>query len=148
MQEDLLKMRDPFFITEKQLMKLDRDVRAEIPFNIRRTKQINKNLKTKAIVDGFISFPIYTYLEEDRSITPSWDDDLPRYNCPYVMETLHHKSPLDSSYKNSLYLKNALAPFFEDDFGKELNVTLDDFLKMTFSDFSNIYDDVALSEIF
>jgi len=52
-------------------------------FKIRRAQTINKDLGLEAIVEGYVNFPIHTYIEYDLTEN-QWDNDLDPHSCPIV----------------------------------------------------------------
>ena len=50
-------------IAEQQVKSLKTESRGTVPFLTRRAKEIKIVLGSDSIVDGFINFPIYTYLQ-------------------------------------------------------------------------------------
>lgn len=51
------------------------------PFNIRRRDYINDKLDTRAIVSGFVNFPLYSYNDYGKT---EWKNDLIETSCPFV----------------------------------------------------------------
>jgi len=77
-------------------------------FKIRRAETINKDLGLKAIVDGYVNFPIHTYIETDY--TPDhWDNDLNPDDCPMVKNITRERYPKESSYAGLLDLREKMA---------------------------------------
>lgn len=113
-------------------------------FKIRKAKEINSSLKKKAIADGFVKFPIYTYLENDET-GPQWTDDLAQASCPFVSQTNNKRDFNDTAYGDLQYLKKKIAPAFYNDFGKELNISQLDFETMSFMA-DAAYSDMIFSE--
>jgi len=83
-------------------------------FKIRRAETINKDLGLKAIVDGYVNFPIHTYIENDY--TPlHWDNDMATGSCPLVSKITGERYPKESSYDGLIDLRDKMAePFAED----------------------------------
>ena len=48
------------------------------PFKIRMKNDINSKLGKKAIIDGYVQIPVYSYLES------TYEDDINFHNCPYM----------------------------------------------------------------
>ena len=100
------------------------------PFQIRNASEINANLNVKAAPDGFINFPIYTYIEEGL-----WLNDLDWDNCNYVATEYAARVNNESIYTDYLPLKaNLTTAFGNDGFVNDQNVSLtaDDFTAMTY----------------
>jgi len=75
------------------------------PFGVRNSQSISNNLKTKAIVEGFVNKPIYTYLY----LPNQWLDDLSPKTCKYVYDSDRKYEYMDESYSDILYLRDKLA---------------------------------------
>lgn len=84
-------------------------------FKVRHAKEINQSLKRKAITDGYIMFPIYSFIENGET---EWTDDLPQSSCPFVVQTNHKRNKNDYGYQDLQYLKKKIAPAFYADFGE------------------------------
>ena len=65
-----------------------------------------------AIVDGFVTVPIHTYMEF------VYEDDLGKGACNYPFAVSNIRSPLDSSYDDVLYTRDELSSPFSIEFGK------------------------------
>lgn len=113
-------------------------------FKVRKAHEINQSLKKKAIVDGFVNFPIYTYLE-DSETGPEWADDLAQSSCPFVSGTNNKRDSNDYAYDDLQYLKKKIAPAFYNDFGKDYNISINDFENMSFLS-SSRYSDMIFAE--
>jgi hypothetical protein len=50
-------------IPEQQVDNLKKEARGTVPFLTRRAKDIKITLDQDATVDGFVNFPIYTYIQ-------------------------------------------------------------------------------------
>jgi len=74
---------------------------------VRRIKEINADLGVKAIVDGFIPKPIYTYINV-MARSAHKRDDLNDQTCDYNVESLNYRVKKDSSYEGHLHLVESL----------------------------------------
>ena len=87
-------------------------------------------MAVKAAPDGFINFPIFTYIKNGL-----WLNDLDWYNCKYVVETDEARVNNESIYTDYLPLKaNLTSAFGNDGFVNDQNVSLTaaDFTAMTY----------------
>lgn len=78
---------------------------------MRRAKQLDQELENKAIVDGFISKPIYTYIQQSIR----WEDELG--GCQYASEVDQRRGDEDSTYMDLLFTKESLIKPYSLNFG-------------------------------
>jgi len=68
------------------------------PFRVRGADQVNRELGYKILPDGFVSLPVYTFIDQEVA------DDTNYNACEWVHEVKSYRRPLDSSYEDYLYI--------------------------------------------
>ena len=103
-------------------------------------------MNLKAAPDGFISLPIYTYIDNKR-----WDNNGPLFDtCNYAVTSEQQRLDNDTVFANYTDIRNDLTPAFVEekflnDFGNEtLNATY--FNSLNYHHFER-YGDRAFAEI-
>lgn len=104
---------------------------------MRRAKQLDQELENKAIVDGFISKPIYTYIQQSIR----WEDELG--GCQYASEVDQRRGDEDSTYMDLLFTKESLIKPYSLNFG----VPEETLKKLNFHQFER-YSDMLFAERF
>ena len=54
------------------------------PMNVRMAREINDQLGKKAIIDGYVEVPVFTYQG------PTFNDDITPDGCNYVISANHY----------------------------------------------------------
>ena len=72
---------------------------------MRNKQNIISSLNNSAIIDGYSSIPIYTYINSKQ-----WEYDLDYASCNYCVK--HFKSWEDSTFENALWLRDQMAPYY------------------------------------
>lgn len=111
------------------------------PFSVRNATKIETDLGLQATVSGYVSIPIYTY------INASFNDDIKRQACPFVSNTNNIRWVKDSSFTNVLDTIPSLSGSYASDFKDVFNNTAQDFSSMQFIDFEG-YTDMVFAEVF
>ena len=113
----------------------------QIPFKVRRAIRIDYELDDKAIVDGFIGVPVYTFSAHPDKMIES--DSLDTVACNYAAEAEKYYSKLDSSYGEHIELVKRL----NESVSNALNLTDD---QRTHMDFYNMtmYTDTIFARQF
>ena len=95
-------------IPQQQVDNLKKESRGTVPFLTRKAKDIKITLDQDAIVDGFLNFPIYTFLEYGIP-EPQWGDDLNVGSCQYVSKDAAVRGSEDSTYSDLLHIRDEMA---------------------------------------
>jgi len=77
------------------------------PFTVRNASALAANLTTDAAAQGFVNFPIYTYIE-----TPLWDNDLDWGACHYAGTAEKSRRANSTIYKDYVPLQMSLTDAF------------------------------------
>jgi len=104
----MTEAKNPSLKLTKAQLKMERGAPK---FNVRNSKKIASQLKDNATPEGFISVPIYTFMQS------TWDDHLNMGDaCNYVQQISNQLAPQDSSYSEALFTRDVLAQPFAVDF--------------------------------
>lgn len=129
-------------IPEQQVANLKKETRGTVPFKTRKAKDIKITLGQDAIIDGFINFPIYTFIQYGLD-APQWGDDLNVGSCQYVQKDADVRGQEESTYADLLHIRDDMA----DDIAVEFGVDPEQVRNLPFNYFSG-YMDVIFAENF
>lgn len=128
-------------MTEKQVTSLTGPkTKVIVPFKIRRLSDIQADLKTASTPNGLLSIPIYTTIKIDFNYTGI-------FSCPYARTVAGSRAKSELSYENIGYSKDILVGAYVKYFGKNYNMTIDDFKKLNMWSLIE-FADRAYAEIF
>lgn len=107
-----------------------------IPFKVRRAYRIDYELGEKAIVDGFIGVPVYTYMEHPDRMSET--DSLDTTACSFAAEAETYLGRKDSSYGKH----NELVSRLNESVSNALNLTDDERTHMDFYNMTKYTDTI------
>ena len=109
------------FLTDKQVASLTGSKSsAIIPFGVRRSADIQKELKSASTPEGLQTFPVYTTINIDFNYRGL-------FSCPYARAVSGMRAKSTKSYENIQFSKQILVQAYEKYFGKTFNMTAADF---------------------
>ena len=72
-------------------------------FNIRNSAQIDQDLKEQAIINGFVSIPLYNYFKGDK-----WQNGVAGDSCTWANDVDMDRWQKDSTYNDVQWIKDKM----------------------------------------